>query len=307
METSDDATTKIDNGEGAERAPTTWTRAVFVVGVTLVLALNATLVGAVLASFAMRQQEGDLYRDRLIALLYAAVWCSSTLAVAAAVVEAWRDRRRSLSCETMSDTADTTHERAVAADAALAARVCNHAYHHKGSGEVVRDIVGAQECAWRVGAWHCTAPGVATFVPTSASGHEPFEARGVPYRVCADDTPRIAQAQTRTASLFSDENNRACGPRFFSGTVEPAGRDQSGIMRDLQTQTVWPTKEDDRIPRCDRTHKPSTLSSKLAFYTDNGGVDCGGCGDGSVRGRGPSFVTADLAMDTLSLAGDSLV
>lgn len=296
-----------DHDDGAERAcfrlSVSWTRSVFVIGVALVLVLNAALVGAVLASVAMRQQEGDLYRDRLVNLLYTAVWCSSAAAVAAAAIEAWRGRQRLHQNHTMQDTPDTARQCAVPADVAFAARVCNRTWRHKRPDHVMDDGAGVRECTWRVVTWHCIAPGVVTFVATGADDRAPFEAHGTSHRPRTDGVFGIAWTQTCTVPSLPGGDARMRATRFFSGAVEPNGLNQDDVIRGLQTQTAPPPKENwTSHHECTQMHLAS--SSELVFYSRADGDGRDGNDD---KGRGLPFVPADYAVHSFSLATDSLV
>ncbi|AVK76699.1 hypothetical protein pmac_cds_11 [Pandoravirus macleodensis] len=298
----------VNHDDDAERTSVhlsvSWTRSVFVVGVVLVFALNAALVGAVLTSVAMRQQEGDLYRDRLVNLLYTAVWCGSTLVVMVAVVEAWRDGRRSRQNHTTQDAPDTARGCTVPADVAFAARVCNRTWRHKRPEEAACGDAGIRECTWRIVTWHCTAPDTVTFVATGADDHVPFEAHGTARRARTDDTLCIAWTQTYTASAVPGEDPRARVIRFFSGAVEPVGSNQADVIRGLQTQTA-PSVKENRTSHHDCALAPSALSSELVFYSRDDDDEPDGNSD---RERGSFFVPADYyVVRPLSLEPDSLV
>nr|UDO47208.1 hypothetical protein [Pandoravirus massiliensis] len=217
-----------DNGDGMAgtmqtRATMSWTRLVFGVSVALVLALNAALVGAIVTSVVMRQQEGNLGRDRLVTMLYTGVWCSSALAVIAAIVETWRDRFwPAPECGTAQRPSDSVCETIDALDAAFGTHICNRTWHqepHEGDA-VPNGAASARACTWRVVTWQRTAPGIVRFVAAGDDDRAPFEAHGVARRLGAGGVLYIAWTQTYTSCLSTAEGVDAQMRCFFSGTFE---------------------------------------------------------------------------------------
>ncbi|WBR14186.1 hypothetical protein pkur_cds_11 [Pandoravirus kuranda] len=262
-------TTPTDAESGAAcaeraRAPAPWNRALFVVGMALMLAFNAALVGAVLASVSVRQQEGGLDRDGLIALLYTGVWCGTMLAVASAVVEAWRDRQRYRERDTASGMVDGSCQHDPAMHFALAGRIGCDAQRDGGPNEVLCGMASARGRSWHIVTWHGAAPLVATGAPpTGENDRVPFEVRGTRY---------ITWTQPHTVPLLLGGDDCARGPEPFSETIESVRRGhKADLVRCLQTPAVWPPQDSPSARHDMCAREPLAFPAEAEFYAHDDG------------------------------------